>query len=332
VDTRILSILRSASSEWVSSEVLREGDPVSRVTISKRIRKLQDLGYRIESSTRKGYRLLQEPDQLSEDLLVPWITGTRFSSGTHLFAEVTESTNDDARALAAEGAGEGSFVFAEMQRKGRGRMGRTWHSRAGDTLLGSVLLRPPLRPGEGTLLPLVMASAICTTLHDLGVDGAGIKWPNDVLIQGRKVCGILCEMSVDMDGIESAVLGFGLNVHTPADAFPSELRETACSLVSSTNRSWNRPELAGRMLHELDRLLTLTYAGEHQVVLEEWRRGSVTLGQPVILTFANGRKQHGIAEDVDRTGALQVRNTDGTLSTHHSGEISLRPDVSDKAQ
>jgi len=321
----LLQRLKEHAPDWVSSEVLRQPTGVSRAAISKQIRKLTALGYEIESSPRKGYRLVREPDRLSEDVLRPWLEGTRFANGRHRFLELTESTNDDARSLAREGAPEGSSVFSEAQEKGRGRQGRKWHSRAGDTLLGSVLLRPPLRPQEATLLPLVAATAICRALHEMGMNEAGIKWPNDVLINGRKVCGILCEMSVDMDGIEFAVLGFGVNVHTPASAFPPELQEIACSLASVTGRSWNRPELAGRILRELDRLLTLTYSGKRDQVIEEWRQGSVTLGQDVTITRADGHQQHGVAEDVDGAGALMVRSPDGTLQTFHSGEVSLRP-------
>ncbi len=321
----LLRCLKDHAPDWVSSEVLRQPSGVSRAAISKQIRKLTEMGYDIESSPRKGYRLVREPDRMSEDVLQAWLEGTRFAKGEHRFLELTESTNDDARTLAREGAEEGSFVFSEVQEKGRGRQGRKWLARAGDTLLGSVLLRPPLRPQEATLLPLVAATAINTALREAGLQGSGIKWPNDVLIDGRKVCGILCEMSVDMDGIEFAVLGFGLNVHTPAIAFPPELQEIACSLFSVTGHSWNRPELAGRILRELDRLLTLTYSGKRRQVLDEWRQGSVTLGQEVTITRTDGHQEFGVAQDVDEAGALVVHLYDGSLKTFHSGEVSLRP-------
>jgi len=304
---------------------LRQPSGVSRAAISKQIRKLSDLGYEIESSPRKGYRLVREPDRLSEEVMQSWLEGTRFAKGEHRFLELTVSTNDDARTLAREGAEEGSFVFSEVQENGRGRQGRKWIARAGDTLLGSILLRPPLRPQDATLLPLVAATAINTALQEAGLTGSGIKWPNDVLVNGRKVCGILCEMSVDMDGIEFAVLGFGLNVHTPASAFPPELQEIACSLASATGDAWNRPELAGRILRQFDRLLAMTYSGKRRQVLDEWRKGSVTLGQEVAITRTDGHQEFGVAEDVDEVGALVVRLADGSLKTFHSGEVSLRP-------
>lgn len=323
----LIQILKQHAPGWVSSEVLREPSGVSRAAISKQIRKLIALGYEIESSPRKGYRLVREPDRLSADTLQPWLEGTRFEAGSHRFLESTGSTNDDVRKLAMEGAPEGSMVFADAQDQGRGRRGRKWMSRPGEAVLGSVLLRPPLSPQEATLLPLVAAVAICNALRETGVKDAGIKWPNDVLISGRKVCGVLCEMSVDMDGIEFAVLGFGLNVHTPLSAFPPELQEIACSLASETGGEWSRVDVTGRILQQLERLLELVYNGECDQVLAEWREGSVTLGQRVTVTQGDGSSRVGVAEEVDASGALRVREDDGTLRTYHSGEVSLRPEA-----
>jgi BirA family biotin operon repressor/biotin-[acetyl-CoA-carboxylase] ligase len=318
-----LNLLIQHAPDWVSSEILRQPAGISRAAISKQIRKLTALGYEIESSPRKGYRLVREPDKPAAAVMEPLLKGTRFAAGIHRFEEVTGSTNDDIRSLAREAAPEGSWVCAEVQENGRGRLGRSWHNRAGDSLLCSLLLRPPLSPLEATLIPLAAAAAIQRALVEAGLDAVGIKWPNDVLIDGRKVCGILCEMSVDMDRIEHAVLGFGLNVHTPASGFPPELRETACSLAMRGGGPWNRPRILAAILHRLDALLDAVYAGRPDTVLEVWRQGAVTLGRSVKVTFANGQTLEGVAEDVDPRGALLLRLPDGNLRSLHSGEVTL---------
>lgn len=323
MNSRLVEILRAARSDWVSSEVLRHPSGVSRAAISKQIKVLQGLGYEIESSPRKGYRLLRDPDGLQGELIVPFLQNTRFSGGTYVYKEITDSTNDDARELAEQGAPEGSLVFAEIQEKGRGRRGRFWFGRAGDSLQFSVLLRPPVRPQDATLIPLLVATSVYRALSGLGIEEVSIKWPNDVLIQGRKLCGVLCEMSVDMEGIQYAILGIGMNVNTPAENFPKELREIACSLFSVMGKTWRRSELLISILKEIDHQLSLVWKGEVDTILENWREGAHTLGKQIRVEMPNGSLLEGIAEDVNSQGALLVRDASGTLHTLHSGEVSL---------
>ncbi len=323
MNIRLLEELRRAEPEWVSSEVLRHPSGVSRAAISKQIKVLQGLGYEIESSPRKGYRLIRDPDSLREEVMRAFLQGTRFAVGEYVYKEVTGSTNDDIRLLAREGAPEGSMVLSEVQETGRGRRGRPWFGRAGDSLQFSVLLRPPLSPQDATLLPLLAATAIYRALCQLGVDGVEIKWPNDVLIRGRKVCGILCEMSVDMEGIQYAMLGMGMNVNTPGERFPRELWEIACSLASETGRSWRRSEVLAAVLHQMETLIEQTWRGESSGILSGWREGAVTLGRRVNVEMGNGTFLQGTAEDVNGQGALMVRDDAGELHTLYSGEVSL---------
>ena len=324
--TDVLDMLRAASPEWVSGEVLREPTGVSRAAISKQIKRWVALGYEIESSPRKGYRLKSEPDSLEAEFMKSRLEGTRFAKGEYVHTHVTGSTNDDVRELARRGAPEGSLVVAEVQERGRGRHGRAWFNRAGDSLLVSLLLRPPLTPRQGTLIPLLAAAGIYSALESLGVEGCGIKWPNDVLVDGRKVCGVLCEMSVDMDGIEFALLGIGMNVNTPGGAFPGELQGKACSLASATGRRWSRCEVMEAVLREIDRLAIPTWSGEMGPVMEVWRRGAVTPGKRVHVTRGDGKVFDGVAEDVNEDGALRVRDAEGTAHVLHSGEVTLSAD------
>jgi BirA family biotin operon repressor/biotin-[acetyl-CoA-carboxylase] ligase len=323
MNIKLLEALRRAEPEWVSSEVLRQPSGVSRAAISKQIRVLQGLGYEIDSSPRKGYRLIRDPDSLRAEVMQAFLHGTRFADGVYVYKDVTASTNDDIRLLAREGAPEGSVVVSEVQEAGRGRRGRAWFGRAGDSLQFSVLLRPPLPPQDATLLPLLAATAIYRALRELGVDGVEIKWPNDVLIRGRKVCGILCEMSVDMEGIQYAMLGIGMNVNTPGEQFPRELWEIACSLASETGTPWRRSNVLTAVLRHMETLVQQTWDGEPSEILSGWREGAVTLGQQVNVEMGNGKILRGTAEDVNEQGALLVRDNEGVLHTLYSGEVSL---------
>ena len=324
MNINLLDKLRQAKTEWVSSEQLRQPSGVSRAAISKQIKGLQALGYEIESSTRKGYRLLKDPDGLEAELIQSQLVDTRFANGTYVYREVVDSTNDEARKLALENAGEGSLVVAEIQEQGRGRRGRSWFGRAGDSLQFSVLLRPPLRPQDATLIPLLAATSVYRALKKCGVGDVGIKWPNDVLIGGRKCCGVLCEMIVDMEGIQYAMLGMGLNVNTPSEQFPEEIRGVACSLASETGRMWRRSDLLVAILKELDQQLELAWKGEASAILDGWREGALTPGKRIRVQMPNDTVLVGVAEDVNDQGALLLRDDEGTLHTLHSGEVSLK--------
>jgi len=323
MNIELVKKLREASPEWVSSEVLRQPSGVSRAAISKQIKALQGLGYEIESSPRIGYRLLRDPDGLSAEHILPFVADTRFSEGTYVYKDVVASTNDEIRALAENGAAEGSIVLAEVQEQGRGRRGRSWFGRAGDSLQFSVLLRPPLRPQEATLIPLLAATSVYRALKGLGIEGVGIKWPNDVLIDGRKLCGVLCEMSVDMEGIQFAMLGIGLNVNTPGEQFPKEIRAIAASLASETGHPWPRGEVLQAVLFALEEQLEFAWAGNSEKVLSGWREGAVTLGKKIEVQMPNATVLKGIAEDVNSQGALMLRDATGTVQALHSGEVSL---------
>lgn len=325
MDTRILTLLREARPDWVSSRVLRQADGVSRVTVSKRVRTLQSLGYRIESSPGKGYRLQEEPQAIVAEDVQARLSGSTLYQHPFVIKTETGSTNDDLKALAEQGAPGGTVVFSERQLQGRGRRGRTWFATPGDALQFSLLLRPPLPPGQGTLIPLLAAAGVHRAFHRLGVQGSGIKWPNDVLLNGKKVCGILCEMSVSLEGIDYALLGMGLNVATPAEAFPEELRPLACSLASSTGADWDRTQVWVTVLQEIEALVHPLWAGDVTAVLDAWREGAVTPGQTVDLTRADGAVVSGLALGVTGEGALRLRMADGTEQVFHSGEVSLRP-------
>ncbi len=322
VKQHILKTLRSSEGAWVSSESLRQPFDISRAAISKQVRGLREKGYRIESSPRKGYRLFGRADVLAPESLYLHLEGTRFAKGTIKVSEVTQSTNDDAKQMAAEGCAEGSLVLADIQVAGRGRRGRVWFGNQGDSLLFSMVLRPPLDPMRCGLLPLLVAVAVREALNELGIEGVGIKWPNDLLIDGRKIGGILCEISTDFDRVEYAVVGVGLNVNNDSDTFPEELRLTACSLKMATGKPWSRLEVLSEILKSMDRLLRQAWSGNFKNILEYWRGATLTSGNRVTTTLPNGQKIQGTALDIDDSGALLLKDDDGKVHMLTSGELN----------
>ena len=319
----ILSELRKAEGGWVTGEALGRACGMSRAAISKRMRALRARGYVIESVTRKGHRLVEEPDDLEREALESRLGGGRFARGQYVHVAETGSTNDDARMLAQSGAPEGSLVVADVQTEGRGRRGRVWHSAPGESLLVSLVLRPPIAPMRCGWIPLLTAVALRGALLELGISGVGIKWPNDVLVDGRKLAGILCEISSDFEQVSHAVVGIGLNVNTAPEAFPAEVRALACSLRGMTGQVWRRADVLVALLAEMDHWLDRLWAGELEALKAAWEAGSVTLGRQIEVQMPNGELRTGLAECLDEGGGLWLRLSGGQRQLLTSGEVSL---------
>lgn len=233
------------------------------------------------------------------------------------------STNDEALRLARGGAPHGTLVLADRQTAGRGRRGRSWVSPAGVNLYLSIILRPPLPPQRAPELVPVVAVAAAETLRAHGVD-AGIKWPNDLEIDGRKVAGILTELSANADRIHFVVVGIGINVNLHGDDLPEELRPIATSMALELGRQLSRPALAADFLGRLEGWLGLHERAGFGPVRERYRELSTTLGQRVRLVEADGEIE-GVAEDIDESGAILLRRDDGVLEMARTGDVtSLR--------
>lgn len=237
----------------------------------------------------------------------------------HALGEVV-STQEELARLAAAGAPEGTVVTAEHQTGGRGRRGHSWWDAPGENLLVSILLRPPIRAAQAAQLSLVAAVAVVDALEVVPGVAVGIRWPNDILVDGRKLCGILSEGVAGGDGaLEHVLLGTGLNVNQAE--FPDTVRDVATSLRLLTGRAQDRERLLERLLAALDRRYRQFLGGGFAAVRPDWRRHSVTLGRPV--WTPDGRE--GQAVDVDEDGALVVRAGDGPPLRLQSGEIAGAP-------
>ena len=207
---------------------------LSRAAVWKRVHRLKAQGYVIEGSPRRGYRLLAVPDKLLPEEVLQGLKTRVFTGPVHHF-ETLDSTNDLAKELAVQGAPEGTVVVAEAQTGGRGRLGREWDSPPGVGLYVSLVLRPMLPPMELPQITLTTAVAVVRAVRRVAGVAPGIKWPNDLLLNGKKLGGILTEMETESDRIRHVVVGLGLNVNNPG--FPPELAATATSLTLTAGRS-----------------------------------------------------------------------------------------------
>jgi BirA family biotin operon repressor/biotin-[acetyl-CoA-carboxylase] ligase len=318
-DAQILTALR-ANPDGVSGAELAQRLTISRAAVWARIEELRTLGYEIEASPHLGYRLLGAPDLLHADDLIARVGPTEVVGRDIRVFHETTSTNDVVEKLARDGVAEGAVVFAESQTKGRGRLGRKWVSPPGLGLWFSVLLRPKLRPTAITQITIIAATATARALRSLTSLPIEIKWPNDLLVRGRKLMGVLTELSAEVDTVKHVTLGIGVDVNLPATALPSELRKIATSLRIETEHVWQRAEVAAAILRELDADYRRIRLGQFRAVADEWEANCATLGENVTVSIGD-RKIPGRVEALDDDGALLLRTQHGRLERIIGGDV-----------
>ena len=323
LDTKILSALRTAASGAVSGAELSAQVGVTRSAVWARIRELRALGYEIEASPHQGYRLLAVPDVLHAEDLLSLVEGNRVVGRDIRVFEETGSTNDVVEKLARDGVAEGVVVFAETQTKGRGRLGRKWVSPPRKGLWFSVLLRPELRPAAVTQLTVAAATALTRAIRKQTELQPQVKWPNDILIKGRKIAGVLTELSAELDRVKHVILGIGVDVNLTASDLPPEVRKLATSMRIESGRTYRRADLAAAILTELDRDYSRIREGDFGGIAEEWGRQCATLGQQVRIE-TGGRVLEGRAEALDQDGALLLRTDHGHLERIIGGDVTLQ--------
>ena len=322
IDTKILTALRVGGDGGVAGTELSHQLGISRAAIWARIEELRGLGYEIEASPHLGYRLISVPDVLHADDLLSSLGAVKVVGRDIRVFEQTTSTNDVIEKLARDNVREGAVVFAESQSKGRGRLGRKWISPPRRGLSFSILLRPQMRPAAATQLTIAAATALFRAIQAQTGLTPEIKWPNDILIQGKKVAGILTELSAELDRVKYVILGVGVNVNTAPGEFPAELRKLVTSLKIETGHRQNRAELAVKILRELDRDYGRVAAGRFEAVADEWEKNCSTLGQRVAIR-AGDRKIEGRAESLDADGALLLRGQHGHLERIVGGDVTV---------
>jgi BirA family biotin operon repressor/biotin-[acetyl-CoA-carboxylase] ligase len=324
----ILSFLADGGEDFTSGEALSSKLGLSRTAVWKHVEALRGKGYRIEAVPARGYRLVGVPDRLTALELSPLLATHDLGHGIHYY-ETLDSTNQLAFRLAHDGAEHGEVVITEQQTAGKGRRGRTWVSPPGLNLYFSAILRPELPPQRAPELTLVAAVALTEVLREAGAE-AFIKWPNDVQIDGRKVAGILTELSAEPERVHFVVLGVGVNLNAQPEHFPEDLRETATSLSLALGQKVPRALFAASLWNRLEEWLDLHLETGFDAIRQRWKELSSTLGQDVLVR-TDRREFRGLAEDIDASGALLVRTEDGSVERVLAGDVErLRPRVTGK--
>lgn len=316
---KILNLLRSSRTGFLSGEELAKKCGISRTMVWKHIKSLEREGFGIEAVPSQGYRITSVPDMLRLDDVRRGLKTTVIGKEIHLFPETT-STNSLAMEMASKGAPEGAVVIAETQTLGKGRLGRKWISPKGNLYL-SVILRPVMPMHKAPLITLAGAVAVASAIRTACGLATGIKWPNDILISGKKVCGLLTEMSAEQDRIRHIVLGIGVNVNMPLNELPPDIRALTTTLAEEAGGAIDRTRLLRELLAGLDHEYQVVVK-DPPAVLRDWESLNVTVGNRVAISGA-GELFEGLAEGIDSEGRLIVRRDDGTVRTVAAGDVTI---------
>ncbi len=318
----ILRELQAREPGWVSGTLLAAKLGVSRVAVWQHMEKLRAAGYEFEAQRARGYRIAARPRTLHSDSIETQlkVRPRGFSLVVH---EEIDSTNDEAARQLAAGRATPFAVLSRRQTQGRGRFGRTWHSESTGNLYASFAFRPRVAPERMTTFTLWMGLNICELLANFAQLNPGIKWPNDILFDGRKAGGMLTEARVDADEIRDLVFGLGLNVNTPDAGWPPELARRAISLAEVTGAPLDLNRLAaaliGRVLLAYDNFVE----GDHaKGFADKWHKYDVLRGKSVTL-LEGGRRHHGTVTGLDDEGALLLKDEKGRTQRFRAGEVTF---------
>lgn len=320
---QILHYLRKHAPEPVSGEDISVKLGVSRTAVWKHIQALKAEGYEIVSVAKKGYILKSTPDVLSPEELVAHMR-TEWVGHNIEYVKTVDSTNEKAKKLAAEGCPDGTVVVSEEQTGGKGRLSRGWFSPAGRGIWCSVIFKPPFLPQEASKCTLLAAVAVIKALNKHKGVNATIKWPNDILLDGKKLVGILTEMSAEFGHINYIVIGTGINTDIPRSLLPEDLKDLAVSVADVAEDKVNRAEIMADYLFNLEELYTKAVNEGFACILDEWRKYAGTIGQEVKV-MAPEETYYGTAIDIDHEGMLLVERSDGTVAKVIAGDVSIRP-------
>lgn len=314
----ILQMLKSGT-DFISGQDLCEYFKVSRTAVWKVINQLKEEGYEIEAVNRKGYRLVSSPDILSESEILSGLSTEVLGKKIYRY-DCIGTTNDQARMLAENGAPDGSLVIAETQDRGKGRRGRGFFAPPGSGIWMSLILKPEIPPVEASMITLLGAMAVLDMLESYGLSG-GIKWPNDLVADKKKITGILTEMSAGPDQINYIVLGIGINVNMKD--FPEELRANAISMAMISGKTYHRAEVIQRVMKSLEKYYRMFLdSGNLAFMKEKYNERLVHMNKEISVHEIR-RVWKGVSRGINDIGELIV-STDAGDTIVRSGEVSIR--------
>jgi BirA family biotin operon repressor/biotin-[acetyl-CoA-carboxylase] ligase len=324
VRNKLLEVLIQQEGQYVSGGEISKRLKVSRTAVWKQIEELRKEGYEIEAKPKYGYKLRFRPDRIAPEEIYPHLS-TKFIGRNIRYVFSTPTTQGIAHQWAKEEAPEGAFVLAEAQTSGKGRFGRVWHSPPYTGIWMSGVLRPSILLYQAPQLTLLASVAVCKAIQEVTSLPIGIKWPNDLYLNGKKVCGILTEVKGDQDRIEYAVLGIGINVNLPQIQIPSDLRQKATSLMIELGTSIHRAKLICQIWKALEEYYLLYRAQGFEPIRTLWEENANMLGERIVAMTPQGAIE-GIALGLNSYGALRVQTETG-IQEVYSAEIFPQKEV-----
>jgi BirA family transcriptional regulator, biotin operon repressor / biotin---[acetyl-CoA-carboxylase] ligase len=313
----LLQFLRE-KNDYISGDYIAGKMGISRTAVWKYVNHLDEMGYTVSKAKGKGYNLLKSPDKL-----YPWEIerhlAARYMGRKITYQETVDSTNLVAFRLALGGEPEGSAVVAESQNMGRGRLGRVWFSPYGKNLCLSVILRPQVHPSRIYPITFLSSLAVYDTVRALGAEPT-LKWPNDVLIKGKKVCGTLIELSTEAEMVRFVVVGIGLNINVKQGELSEEIRGKATSLSMETKKVFERPAVCGMLLSNLEKYYEVFKEKSESEICRIWEERADIRGK-FLEIVQMGEVHRGISEGIDKDGAILI-NEEGTVRKIIAGDVS----------
>ncbi|MEK5381141.1 biotin--[acetyl-CoA-carboxylase] ligase [Niallia sp. FSL W8-0635] len=308
-------------NQYVSGESLADLLGCSRTAIWKHIEALRQDGFILEAVRKKGYRIISSPEKIVPDNILFGLNTSFIGRNIH-FEETVESTQNIAQKLALEGAAEGTLVVAEEQLGGRGRLERKWQSPKYKGIWMSLILKPSIPIMKTPQLTLLTAVAVVQGIQEATGVQADIKWPNDLLVNGKKLTGILTEMQADSDRIHSLIIGIGINVNQQLEDFPEELKASATSIYLETNKSWDRAKIIQEIMKQIEKLYLLYLEKGFYPIKLLWESYSISLGNKVTANTLNG-SVFGLAKGITDDGVLLLEDEEGVVHSIYSADILM---------
>jgi len=314
---KIKAIFLQSNHQFISGEELSKQLHISRTAVWKQIEELKKEGYRFEAVRKKGYRLLNQPDDIHPDQIHPGLN-TKWLGKKIVFLKETISTQQNAHDLAKNGAEHGTVVLTDQQTKGRGRLGRTWFSEKGKGIWMSLILRPTFTYQQAPTITLITSLALVESLNQLYGIEAQIKWPNDIYINGRKSAGILTEMHGEQDRIHYLIIGIGINTHHMN--YPQDIENKAISIAEVIDKEPKRAALIQRFLEKFEEEYGAFETLGFDPFYERYNRQLYGKGKTIVVSQLNGQDK-GYIEGIDRNGYLMIKKGDGQIKKVTSGDI-----------
>lgn len=317
---KLLALLIANNDRYLSGQKISEELGCSRTAIWKHISELKKEGYEIEGIQKRGYRLISKPDNIRPHAIRTNLQTKRMAHQIHYY-DVVESTQDKAHTLALDGAPEGTVVITEQQRKGKGRLGRAWKSPKGTGIWMSFILRPKIPPFRAPQLTLLTAVAVVQAIQTVTGIQAEIKWPNDILINGKKVVGILTELQAEADIVQSIIVGVGINVNVKT--FPDELKNKATSLyIENNKKEIERAVLIRAFFQHFEQLYKEYLEHGFKPIKLRWESYAISLGKYITARTLNG-EIHGYAVGITDEGVLLIEDNDNNIHEIYSADIEI---------